>query len=148
MISGKIKGTKDIKAVMGALESQLISGQSQAVQQSAILIHATAVKLIQKPSNGEAQIRYRPKRNVVASKPGDAPNTDKGALIQSMKFEFNADKTKGYVGSNLKYSSHLEFGTKTMAPRPFLSVATRQSKPEISKIFNRLTNQAIKKGAK
>lgn len=92
-----------------------------AAQLAAVEIMNESKLLLSKNSDGTKQIRYNPKRNVTASKPGDPPNSDTGRLINSIKFR--KDKNAYLVGTNVRYGSHLEFGTLNMAPRPWLSVA-------------------------
>lgn len=96
---------------------------SQANGMAALEIRNEAVNLIQDNSDGESQIRYMPKRKVNVSSPGDPPNADTGRLMQSIKVE--KDGYAYLVGTNLKYGAWLEFGTKDMAPRPWLSVAVK-----------------------
>jgi HK97 gp10 family phage protein len=150
MIKGKIIGIDKLEARLKSIVAPLTQGQKSAVQQSAILIHGAAVKLIQKTSSGASMIRYSPKRNVTVSKPGDAPNTDTGRLIQSLKFEFGDENGNfvAYVGSNLSYAKHLEFGTDKMEPRPFLSTAMRTTQKERQKIFDKHFKDSVKKAVK
>lgn len=106
----------------------------KAAQIAALEIMNEAKLLIQKTSPGEKQVRYNPKRTVTASKPGDPPNTDTGRLINSIKFAKDGNAYK--VGTNLSYGAYLEFGTKDLAPRPWLSVAlaiVSERLPEIMK---------------
>lgn len=93
----------------------------QAAQLIAIEIMNESKLLIQKTSSGEKQVRYEPKRVVTASRPGSPPNSDTGRLINSIKFVKDGNAYK--VGTNLKYGAWLEFGTKNMNERPWLSVA-------------------------
>jgi HK97 gp10 family phage protein len=75
-----------------------------------------------------------------ASKAGEAPAVRLGALRQSYRFttEGRGHKTVGIVGSPLKYSKWLEKGTSKMKPRPHLSVAFRNKKNDIQKLFGDL----------
>lgn len=92
-----------------------------AAQLAAIDIMNESKLMIAKNSDGEKQRRYNPKRSVNVSKPGDPPNSDTGRLINSIRF-WGSGNTY-YVGTNVNYGAHLEFGTQNMAPRPWLSVA-------------------------
>ncbi len=152
MIKGKVIGIDKLDARLKSIIAPLTQGQKQAVQQSAILIHSTAVKLIQKTSNGATQIRYsnKKRRVVTASKRGDAPNTDTARLIQSLKFEFGDENGNfvAYVGSNVPYAKYLEFGTPKMKPRPFLSTAIRTTKKERQKIFDKHFKSSLQKAVK
>lgn len=58
-----------------------------------------------------------------ASSPGNAPRVDMGNLINTLRSEDNgADEVRIIAGSGEHaYAPYLEFGTTTMAPRPFMS---------------------------
>lgn len=98
---------------------------SQANGMAALEIRNEAVKMISENGDGPIEIRYLPKRKVHVSKPGDPPNADTGRLMQSIKVV--KDGMAYLVGTNLRYGAWLEFGTSDMAPRPWLSVAVRNT---------------------
>lgn len=137
-VIGKIKGLAAVEKKIQKFKKETLASQITAMQDAVFLIHATAVELIQDNDSGTPQIRYSragKKRVVLASLPGDPPNTDTGRLVQSIKFDFQNGGLKGRVGTNLKYGAHLEFGTKNMAARPWLSTAVRETSKEVAKIF-------------
>jgi HK97 gp10 family phage protein len=136
-ISGTIKGYESLKKKLGALERESKAGSIEAVQKSVFLIHKTAVESIQDNGDGTPQVRYRNgrRRTVLASRPGDPPNTDTGRLVQSIKFDFQNGGLIGRVGTNLRYGAYLEFGTSDMAARPWLAPAIRETAKEVAKIF-------------
>lgn len=98
----------------------------EKISEGVLMIHATAIKNISSRSQGESETRYKPKRQVTVSRPGDAPNTDRGTLVKSIIFEVDAGELRGVVGSNLSYAKDLEFGTKKMDARPWLAPAFRE----------------------
>lgn len=60
-----------------------------------------------------------------ASAPGHPPSTDRGGLIASIQVRRDGD---GWlVGSLLKYSVWLEYGTSTMSERPFFRPALKKA---------------------
>lgn len=140
--SYKISGLEKLQAKFVKLQAEVLSTQVEAVQQATLLVHETAVKSLQDNSDGTPQIRYSPKRVVNVSKPGSAPNTDTGRAVQSIKFDFKDQGLIGRIGTNLKYLAQLEFGTKDVEARPWLSSALTASQNEIKKIFR----AAFKKG--
>jgi phage gpG-like protein len=99
----------------------------------ALEIRNAAIKLINENTDGTPAIRYNPRRKVAVSKPGDPPNTDLGRLVQSIRVE-RGEGTAALVGTNLKYGAWLEFGTQTMAPRPWLSTALKMTSANLAKI--------------
>jgi len=59
----------------------------------------------------------------IASAPGEAPATMYARLRQSVKtrVESDSESATGYVGSDLDKAVPLQFGTRRMRPRPWLS---------------------------
>jgi HK97 gp10 family phage protein len=58
---------------------------------------------------------------------------DMGGEIHDKRLTFfPANQTEGYVGCNLAYSIYQEFGTRNMAPQPFLRPAVEMVKTDIS----------------
>jgi HK97 gp10 family phage protein len=59
-----------------------------------------------------------------ASAPGEPPSSDTGALLNSISYKIDVDKTVfARVGSDKEYAIYLELGTRYMLPRPFLRPA-------------------------
>lgn len=150
-ISASIKGAKKLFKQIESIEQEMKAGQIKAVQDSIFLIHKTAVESIQDNSSGIPQKRYSASgtpRNVLASKPGEPPNTDTGRLVQSIKFDFKEGGLIGRVGTNLKYGAWLEFGTKDVAARPWLSAAIRETAKEVATIFRKAVIGAMREVVK
>jgi HK97 gp10 family phage protein len=143
-ISGTIKGTQKLIKQFKKLESDTLGFQIKAVQDSVFLIHETAVKSIQDNSGGYPQRRWTNGRSrwVLASYPGDPPNTDTGRLVQSIKFDFKNRGLTGRVGTNLRYGAYLEFGTSNMAARPWLAPAIRETSKSVAEIFRKALKDA------
>lgn len=136
-ILGSLKGAKKLYQQISALPKDALERQVNAVREATFLIHEEAVRSIQQNNDGKPAIRYDPKRTVAVSNPGDPPNTDTGRLVQSIKFDFLKNGLIGRVGSNLKYAAFLEFGTKDMEARPWLSSAVQTVSKDIGEIFQR-----------
>ena len=64
-----------------------------------------------------------------ASAPGEAPAWDTGALAGSIRFDKVGNFT-AEVSSKIKYAYWLEFGTLTMAARPFMRPAVEKARPK------------------
>lgn len=107
------------------------------ITQGTLKIHEEAVKGVIARSPGERQTRYNPKREVVASRPGDPPNVDRGIFLRSIQFEISQQDMSGYVGTNDERGPHFEFGTKRMAPRPWLGPAWKKSQKFIKDLFSK-----------
>lgn len=65
----------------------------------------------------------RGKRTHQASADGEAPAIDYGHLINSLMVTFEHGGMSGVVYTNSDYAAPLEFGTRKMAPRPFMDPA-------------------------
>lgn len=142
-VSGSVIGAKRLVKTMEKFSKLAVQSQQEAMIDATLLIHAAAINLVKQNSGGTPQTRYGPKRTVMVSKPGEAPNSDTGRLMQSIRTEFINGGLTGRVGSNLRYAAWLEFGTETTAARPWLSTATEQSYPEVRRIFQNAVKEAV-----
>lgn len=145
-IQAGLIGFQKLEKKLGEIGAAFDRAANQATIESTLLIHETAVKSLQSNSDGDAQTRYNPKREVHASKPGETPNTDTGRLAQSIQFEFEekTGKKTGIVGTNLKYGAYLEFGTEDMEPRPWLAPAVSAAAKEVGEIFEKTLSREVK----
>ena len=141
-IGGSIKGKGALQKKIKVLADNIEKNRNIAVQEATLALHREAVLVVSENKGGTAEIRYKPKRIVTVSEGFQPPHTDKGQLRKSIKFNFKAGI--GQVGTNLKYGVWLEFGTETMAPRPWLSVAVLRSLKSVDGIFEKWFNKAIK----
>jgi HK97 gp10 family phage protein len=71
-----------------------------------------------------------------SSAPGEAPAVQTGNLVRSIASDKPRALTRD-VGTNVKYGVYLEFGTRKMAPRPFLKPALKKSLRAIKGIFRK-----------
>ena len=107
----------------------------EAVYATAQEARGHAIKAIQTQSVGQEY------GNHVASAPGDAPNTDSGTLVRSLALNPNRPATSINVGTDTEYAVHLEFGTRNMAARPFLTPAYEHARG----LINAEIEKAIKR---
>jgi len=79
-------------------------------------------------------------REYTASAPGEPPAVQFGDLRKSVKggIEKEGKNVVGFVGSELPKGPMLEFGTRNMAPRPWLRPSFEKSADKIKEIFTRL----------
>jgi HK97 gp10 family phage protein len=130
-----IIGSKEVAKAISKVQSEYEDAYRAHVKTATLVLHNEAVKQIRNKSPGTPQTRYKPKREVVAAKPGEAPNTDTGTAIKNIGWEITEDGFSGVVGSNLKYLKWLEFGTKLMEARPWLGPALEITKKQLKAIF-------------
>ena len=74
---------------------------------------------MQEVSPGKTYNLYDPKRTHVASRPGDAPNIDKGLLVASIGWYQKAKHTM-IIHDGVPYGIELEIGNANVAARPFV----------------------------
>jgi len=141
--------TKEVERELSALAKEYGEATVKAAVTSAQLIRGEAIKSIQYASMGTIVTRHtstgQPYEHV-AAKPGAAPNTDTGALVNSIQVEGDAggllgQRAKGiFVGTRLPYGAYLEYGTKGMLARPWLWPALDRKRADILKIFGKRIN--------
>lgn len=68
----------------------------------------------------------------IASAPGEAPAVDSGKLINSIRAEV-IDSKRAVVAVTAEYGAYLEFGTRRMAPRPYLVPAAQRAAERLPK---------------
>jgi len=145
-VAAKILNLSSLQKKLAAIDKDSQKMMVKSMQQATFLLHKTAIELVQANSGGTSQVRYTNGRSRVvnASKPGNPPNTDTGRLVQSIKFDFEDGGLTGRVGTNLRYGAWLEFGTKDMAPRPWLSTALSMVSKKVADIFYKAAKEVIK----
>ena len=130
--SAEIKGVDSLLKKLARVPKNVDKSVFDALAAGTLKIHGDAIKSIQaQQSKSRKEVRYDPTRIVDVSAPGHPPNSDTGRLVKSIGFDLDSQKLAGRVGTNLKYGAWLEFGTQTMAPRPWLSPAFRRNLEEI-----------------
>lgn len=95
---------------LSAVAAQVEGKGDLVMQAAAVALHTKVVHKYSTPGLGRVYGAHR------ASKPGDPPAPDTGALRNSVQLSKTDD---GYrVGTDMEYAPHLEFGTPSIAPRP------------------------------
>jgi HK97 gp10 family phage protein len=137
----KIEGSKQLEQNLRKLSNKYGEKAAKGLVVAGNAVRADAIKSIQQQSAGKVVTRTTAAGNEykhTVSKPGDAPNTDTGRLVQSVQVEVKDDSV--YVGSQLEYAKHLELGTSNMDARPWLYPALLRSKELIKKILRGALN--------
>jgi HK97 gp10 family phage protein len=76
-----------------------------------------------------------------ASAPGEPPAIDTGNLINSIRHEAEDGGFTQVISANAEYAQHLEYGTRKMAPRPYMRPAAEKIRPR----FLEAMRQAIER---
>lgn len=107
-------------------------GLRRAISRAVTMVQKTAVESIQQGAkSGILYRKYNPNRVHRASAAGEPPASDTGFLANNILFQIDTDGLAGSVDSRAGYSSYLEFGTRTLAARPFMQPALEQNKNKI-----------------
>ena len=140
----RIEGMEDLNKSLARISSRFESEATALVNRTAQNIRNTAVRSIQKRSpGGEEYEKYNPRRTHVASSPGQPPNTDTGRLAGSIRAVMSGTPT-AYVDALADYAAHLEFGTRNMAARPFMTPAVEAERDKYRKGINELVRRSTK----
>lgn len=126
------------------LGSQADKKIARTLFRSVLLVRETAVTSIASGSKTGRTYKRGTKLHT-ASAAGEAPATDSGVLASSITTDVDRDSSDdtlvGFVkahasdGSGGNYALHLEFGTRTMAARPFMQPALQKNEARIKKLF-------------
>lgn len=79
----------------------------------------------------------------VPSSPGQPPNQDTGTLANNIETTQVAP-LKVHVASNAPYSAPLEFGSSTIAARPFMRPARDKKREEVKALVERAMNHVVR----
>ena len=131
-----LKGMKQFQARLNKLPAEAEKAVTQALFAGAEYIaNEAALSITRGAVSG---------KNHVASKPGEAPNSDTHRLDRSIEGT-KAGRLRAKVTANSGYASALEFGTSKMAARPFMRPARDKSKEHVRDLAVRGMNEALRR---
>lgn len=102
-----------------------------------------AISLVQNPPKTGRAYRRRGIEHQ-ASAPGEAPASDTGRLVGSIRTSYDQEELSGTVTASTDYAAHLEYGTQKMEPRPFLRPALASRRGAIEQDINREVASALR----
>src|SRR5690625_387132 len=138
------EGAEDLTKSLARVASRSEADATALVNRTAQHIRNAAVRSLPKPSGiGTYYKKYQPNRMHIASAPGQPPNTDTGRLAGSIRAVMSGTPT-AYVDALADYAVHLEFGTRNMAARPFMTPAVEAERDKYRKGINELTAKAAR----
>ena len=108
----------------------------RACFEAANLVKNTALEsILSGPKSGRAYKRGGVTR--IASAPGQAPANQTRGLTGSLsaRTERQGKTVFGIASASTEYAAMLEFGTRNMAPRPYMQPALDKNAQRIKKIF-------------
>lgn len=139
----RVEGARELIANLKRINEKAEKALSNAVKSTALSIRGEAIKSIQRGAKtGDVYSKYQPRREHRASASGQAPATDTGRLVNSIRSDVSGKSAE--VSANTEYAAALEFGTSKMEPRPYLVPAMEKERPN----FDRRIRQALSEAAK
>lgn len=123
-----VKAETEISKALSATGTSIVNGVKKQMRTS---------------KSGRRYKRGKTGRDHIASAPYEAPAVDTGILINRSIYETRINDLHFVVGSNVKYSEYLEFGTRNMKPRPSWTLEVFAHRD----ILARLVEAAIRRAA-
>lgn len=125
----------------GRAVQRIKAGAREGASHAADIYIDTVKKLIRDTSkSGEVY------RGIQASAPGEPPAVRTGRLLNGFKAQIN-NTTSGLsvrITNSAPYAAMLEYGTKKMAPRPFMRPALEKARPAIINAVAEAIRKAVK----
>jgi phage gpG-like protein len=142
-MKAQLTGTAELKRALAEFGINADKQLAAIVRGTAQNVRTHAIRSIQRgPKTGITYEKIDPKRTHRASATGEAPATDTGRLANSLKADIQG--VRATVSTNVDYAPFLEFGTRTIEPRPFLFPALEQERPAWNRRLNAIVDQAAK----
>lgn len=127
-ITIRIEGSARLRNRLRQGEARATAGLRKGLLAAALVVRNRAAELVAKgPKTG--RIYRRGSITHRASAPDQAPASDTGHLLRSIGFE--AQGSSAVVFAAAAYARALEFGTRFIAPRPFLRRALSERASEV-----------------
>lgn len=83
----------------------------------------------------------------VASRPGEPPNRDTGALDSQIEVTGEPGRLRAQVTSNAPHAGDMEFGNSKVEARPHMAPAAEKKREEISRRIGQTLSAIARKGA-
>lgn len=140
----RLEGGKELQDALKRASADVRAAASDAVLATALELRGDVAKSVLRGAGGGVTYqKTNPKRTHTASAPGDPPATDTGRLASSIEFDQIGELT-ATVGSKLAYAAHLEYGTISMAARPFFRPAVEKITPKYIARLEKALGKALK----
>lgn len=142
-MKAQLTGTTELKRALAEFGINADKELADIVRGTAQNVRTHAIRSIQRGTkSGITYEKIDPKRTHRASAPGEAPATDTGRLANSIQADIEGKSAT--VFTNLEYAPWLEFGTRTIEPRPFMFPALEKERPAWNRRLDRIVDQAAK----
>lgn len=142
-INVEFEGIENLQRELRKRGSAAETAVKAAVMGAAFMVQGEARTSIQRgPKTGRA---YQKSKTVthIASAPGEPPATDTGRLVSSILVSPEDGGYAARVGTNVKYGKDLEYGTRKIAPRPWLFPAIKNNTRQILASISSTVRRAL-----
>lgn len=144
-MSVRIEGLDRLNAELSRVAERFDREATRLVNRTAQNIRNDAVRLVLRSTpTGRVYEKSNPRRTHRASAPGEPPATDTGRLAGSIRVQ-ESGGPQAAVEAQVDYAIHLEFGTRHMAARPFMTPATAANLARYQAGLRDLTRKAARK---
>lgn len=142
----RLEGTEELARALRRLDEDARKEVKKAVDATGLSLRGEIVKKYQRgPATGEIYEKFNPRRTHQASAPGEAPATDTGRLANSVVTSSDIQEPLTVeVSTDVEYGPYLEFGTRTIAPRPNWVPSVQDETPK----YIRRVEAAIRRAAR
>lgn len=142
-MKAQLTGTAELKRALAEFGINADKELANIVRGTAQNVRTNSIRSIQRGTkSGTVYEKIDPRRTHRASAPGEAPATDTGRLANSIQADIAGKNAT--VFTDVQYAPWLEFGTRTIEPRPFMFPALEQERPAWNKRLNTIVEQAAK----
>lgn len=124
------------KSYFNEAKSEIEKAKAKKAMEAAVHVRNKVVEKLSGNGTGRTYKVPGTSRTYTASSPGQPPAVLFGDLRKSIQFD--AKGNTALVGSELKKSKDLEFGTKKIAPRPFLKPTFVEEVDAIGQILGKM----------
>lgn len=105
-------------------------GAARGVVSATEIVRSEAISLIlDGPKTGRVYRRRSVEHR--ASAPGEAPASDTGRLVNSIRTDFDLGALVGKVIASTAYAAYLEYGTAKMEARPYMRPALARKRKDV-----------------
>ena len=143
-IRAEIIGRAKLKTTVRRINAANRAALQRAIAIAGAQVQGDAQRSIQRGGRSGVVVTIGGKRHQ-RSAPGEAPKTDTGRLAGSIFAEVLNGGLRVDVGTDVGYGTHLEFGTKNMAARPWLLPAFERNRDRIVQRVKKAVQQANRK---
>ena len=144
----RVKGIKRLSSRLNRMNKAYEKAAEDILLEGALKLQEEMRNSIQKGSKTGRRYKHGTVTHQ-ASAAGEAPASDTGTLAASIHPRKGKKKLQYFSGSNqgqgTKYAKSLEFGTRNIAPRPFVKPAFDKWHDKIKKALKRAIQNAAKR---